>query len=104
MDARARSGMAWADDVFTPDGIQVKLKEPGDVSTAFRAAAVLDGLVFRDGKIKSGGITDYSHAGWNEMFTECYMLYFTDPDLLKAIRPHIYQYFEAIWPQVKKKK
>lgn len=102
--ARSRSGLGWAEDIFGKTGLHLKFRDPGDAPAegSFRDAAIQDGLVVKDGKIVSGGITAYGQMGWGELFAECYMLYFTDPDLLKAIRPNLFKYFETTWPQKKK--
>lgn len=72
----------------------VERKTTGD----FQKAAIADGLVTKDGQIVSGGLTDYGQTGWKELFPESFSLYATDPELLKAIRPNIYNYFAARYP------
>jgi hypothetical protein len=103
LDTRSLSGMGWVDNVVSAEGLRLNFRDPGGIpkEDSFRAAAIRDGLVLKDGKIKSGGITDYSQTGWFELFAESYMLYFADPDLFKAIRPNLFKYFAATWPQKK---
>lgn len=103
-DTRSLSGMAWIDNVIDEQGgIHLGFQDPVVTSKgSFREAAIKDGLVLKDGAIASGGVTHYGQTDWGELFAESYMIYFTDPDLLKAIRPNVFKYFEAIWPQKKK--
>ncbi|MGZ5488550.1 MAG: hypothetical protein ACXWF4_08460, partial [Candidatus Aminicenantales bacterium] len=104
LDTRSLSGMGWVEDFKDKDGVRSEFRDPGGIpeKDSFRAAAVRDGLIVKDGEIVSGGITSYGQTDWGELFAESYMIYFTDPDLLKAIRPNVFKYFEAIWPQKKK--
>lgn len=68
-----------------------KISETGKVAdkSAFRAAAKKDG-----GK----ELTQYSEDGWMEHYAECFSYYFSDPDLLKLLRPNVYAYFTKQFP------
>jgi hypothetical protein len=105
MATRSFSGMGWTENAVEKKGSVVEFMDPGEASAkgSFRKAAIQDGLVLKDGKIVSGGITQYGQTGWYELFAESYMLYFADPDLLKAIRPNLFKYFAATWPAKKPK-
>lgn len=101
-EARSLSGLGWTQG----DKGLFRFEDAGEVPAedSFRAAAIKDGLVLKDGKIVSGGVTSYGQTGWDELFAECYMLYFADPDFFKAIRPNLYKFFDSAWPRKKKKK
>ncbi len=107
LDARSLSGMGWDSNVVDKDGgLHLNLKDPGGApKDSFREAAIRDGLVVEDDSktIVSGGVTKYGQSSWMELFAESYMLHFTDPDLLKAIRPNVFKYFETIYPGKAKK-
>lgn len=98
--ARSRSGSAWVRherkgrDLF-------QYTEIGGEATAgtFREAAVQDGLSLQGDKIVSGGVTPYGDTSWRELFAESFALYYTDPDLLRAIRPKVYAFLEKTYPK-----
>jgi hypothetical protein len=75
-------------------------KEPaGD----YKEAAKKDGVVENpDGSLKSGGITRYAEGSWQENFAEAFAFYFTDPDLLKLLRPNTFEYFQKTYAEKKK--
>ncbi|HYN20773.1 MAG TPA: DUF4157 domain-containing protein [Thermoanaerobaculia bacterium] len=101
--ARSLSGVGWVKDIdSSKEGLKLKFLDPGGAPAgSFREAAIQDGLSVEDDSktIVSGGITAYGQTGWGELFAESYMMYFTDADLLKAIRPNVFAYFAAIYPK-----
>lgn len=102
--ARSLSGVGWVSDVDSKEGLKLNFLDPGGAPAgSFREAAIQDGLSVKDDskQIVSGGVTAYGQTDWGELFAESYMMYFTDPDLFKAIRPHLFKYFEAAWPKKK---
>jgi hypothetical protein len=105
MASRSLSDLGWTENSVLKQGSVIEFMDPGETpkKDSFRAAAMKDGLVLKDGKIVAGGVTHYGQTGWDELFAESYMIYFSDPDLLKAIRPNVFKYFAAAWPQTKEK-
>jgi hypothetical protein len=104
MEARSLSGMGWMESVKDASSFRFGDVEEIPEEDSFRAAAIKDGLVLKDGKIVSGGITEYGQKNWGELFAESYMVYFADPDFFKAVRPNLFKYFDSAWPQKKTKK
>jgi hypothetical protein len=53
------------------------------------------GTKFREAAAKDGGkaVTAYGDTDFQEAFSEAYSLYITSPDTIKALRPHVYDYF-----------
>jgi hypothetical protein len=83
--------------------------DAGDFSTEFRQAAKKDGLSPDTSKpprqtraqteaTLKGSPTDYGDTNWKELFSESFSIYVTDPGLLQAIRPNIYDYFVKKFP------
>jgi hypothetical protein len=100
--ARSRSGSAFVKQVVKGKTIYQRTEVGGTVTKgSFREAAIQDGLQVTDNnrKITGGGVTAYGETGWEELFPESFALYNTDPDLLKAIRPNIFAYFERVYPK-----
>lgn len=98
--ARSRSGSAWVKHVRPgPDQFQHTEVGGGLTGGTFREAAIQDGLTVQGDKIASGGVTPYGNTGWQELFAESYALYYTDPDLLKAIRPKVFAFLERTLPK-----
>lgn len=80
-----------------------------DYTVDFRKAARKDGISAdksRTPRVNSLGVkmtlkgseTDYGNTNWKELFAESFILFTTDPELLKSIRPHIYAYFAKEFP------
>jgi hypothetical protein len=85
--ARSESG-----DRFAPGasgGLDRTDQLPAGEVNAFRAAAALDGPT---------RITNYSEEAWREYFAEAFSLYVSEPDTLSRLRPHVYDYFAAKYP------
>jgi Domain of unknown function (DUF4157) len=74
--------------------------EGGANKGTFREAAIQDGLHVKEPSktIESGGVTKYGETSWRELFAESFALYMDDPDLLKAIRPHVFDYLKGLYP------
>ncbi|MFE0022443.1 DUF4157 domain-containing protein [Amycolatopsis sp. NPDC059021] len=55
---------------------------------------------FRDAAGHGGArrITTYSDKGWREYYAEAFALYVTDPEGLKRLRPHVYDFFARHHP------
>lgn len=98
--ARSRSGSAWVRHTRKgKDLFQYTEIGGGATGGTFREAAVQDGLSLQGDKIVSGGVTPYGDTSWRELFAESYALYYTDPDLLRAIRPKVFAYLEKLYPK-----
>jgi hypothetical protein len=90
--ARSRSGARWttANPAEVTDELVARARQP-----AFRQAALLDG----------GGTrrmpTDYPNpeSVWQEYFADSFSLYQTSPELLRRIRPHVYDYMAGEFPR-----
>jgi hypothetical protein len=79
-----------------------------DGRRTFQAAARADGVrPARGGQTTaegttatlSGGPTTYSDTDYGELYADSLALYVLDPDLLRAIRPHIFVYFARLYPR-----
>lgn len=92
--ARSLSGIGWQDDGSTRTFTEAPA---GD--TDFLKAAALDGLVLTGEKVTSGSITEYGKKSITEQFAELFSVYLTDPKLLQAIRPYVYDYLAARFPR-----
>lgn len=61
--------------------------------------AVHDLPHFKEAAKKDGGrgsaVTDYAKTNDSEFFAECYAMYLQQPQTLKALRPHIYEWFDG---------
>lgn len=65
----------------------------------FRTAAAKDGVKLPKGASNlTGGPTEYSNNDWEDVYAESFALYITDPELLKRIRPRLYEYFSKRYP------
>jgi len=85
---RSRSGHRWQ---AGEEGNYVIVEGgSGAAGSAFRAAAQQDGAV---------RITHYSDEEWQEYYAESFSLYITDPQTLRRLRQHVYDYFVAHPPQ-----
>ena len=90
--ARSLSGARWTsgDPSEVTDDLPARARQP-----AFRRAALLDG----------GGTrrmpTDYPNpeSVWQEYFADSFSLYQTSPELLRRIRPNVYEYMAEQFPQ-----
>ena len=47
----------------------------------------------------SRSITQYGERDYAEQFAELFSFYVTDPKMLRAIRPNIYEYFAKAYPE-----
>lgn len=94
MAARSRSGARWGGSGAV-DQVTDTLT-PRAPTPAFRAAAMLD-----DGPRAPRMPTDYPNPDsvWREYYAECYALYETSPDLLRRIRPHVFDHLKAEFPK-----
>jgi hypothetical protein len=79
---------------------------PTDI-TEFRTAAKKDGVAPETGKRQTvagtaatlkGSPTSYGDTDWKELFADSFAMFVRDPDLLKAIRPNIFEYFAKKYP------
>ncbi len=59
-------------------------------SIEFRQAAATDG---------AKRITEYSDKEWGEYFAEAFSLYITDPETLRRLRPHVYEFLARHHPK-----
>ncbi|MES2100909.1 MAG: DUF4157 domain-containing protein [Pseudomonadota bacterium] len=89
--ARGRSGARWPSSGNVTD-----TTARGDPTPAFRAAAQRD-----DGPGSPRMPTDYPNPSpiWREYYAECYALYQTNPDLLRRVRPHVFDHLKAEFPK-----
>ena len=83
--------------------------KPGDFGPEFRKAAQKDGIapdtskpprktrVGTEATLK-GSPTDQGDTNWKELFADTFSMFVTDPGLLQAIRPHIFDYFVQKFP------
>jgi hypothetical protein len=82
------------------DGGKRKLTDaPLDADGDFLKAATQDGLALTNERVTSGSITTYAKKNIVEQFADLFSTYLTDPNLLQAIRPHVYDYFAARFPK-----
>jgi hypothetical protein len=90
---------AWPVQVLVHEiGHAVDLRSRTDLP-GFRDAAARDDVRARPAGQAAqlrGGPTDYSNVDWLEMYAESFMLYVTDPGLLRAIRPNIHAFMDRV--------
>lgn len=63
------------------------------------AGAVHDLVHFKEAAKKDGGranaVTDYAKTDDSEFFADCYAMYLQQPQTLKLMRPHIFEWFDG---------
>lgn len=64
----------------------------------FRQAYIRDGASVSGGSIRNV-VTMYGAHEWQEVYAEAFSLYIVDPEALRQVRPHVYQYFVAHFPR-----
>ena len=64
----------------------------------FRQAYIQDGASVSGGSILHT-VTMYGAQEWQEVYAEAFSLYIVDPEALRQVRPHVYQYFAARFPR-----
>jgi hypothetical protein len=112
MDTRSPSGSRW--EVDAQDATMLNQAEnPNDMAPAFRRAAQQDGMAVLP-PTPSGGTapttdagtvatlrgapTSYGNTNWGEAFAESFSLFIADPEALRLVRPHIYDYMVRQFP------
>ena len=97
---RSPSGRRYVERSRTPTLITFGQDEAATSPDGdYRKAAIADGLqVDATGKLWHG-VTDYSEHSWSENYAESFSSYVADPDLLRALRPTVYEYFAKRFPR-----
>jgi hypothetical protein len=101
LNERSLSGSRYKDPGSAPnatfDQVDARTTLAGN---DFRTAAKKDGI--KPGSAGNdpltGGITPYANTDWQEAFAESFALYVNDPNLLRILRPNVYQYFVSRFP------
>lgn len=70
----------------TEDGTS---KRRRSATKEYKKAANLDGGL-------AAAITDYGSTKWEEHFSEAFAMFVSEPDTLKALRPHTHAHFETL--------
>lgn len=102
---RSPAGRRWQLPAGTGTFIQAEV--PSDFAVPFRQAAQQDGVqlapagtttLVGTAATLTRGITSYANTNWQEFYAEAFSMYASDPDLLRLIRPHIYDFFARRFP------
>ncbi len=98
LQAQIRAAEQTRDATRSHSGAQWQLTPGTNTLTMIEGA---DNVAFRQAAQQDGGlrITHYSDTDWREHFADSYSLYMTDPDGLRRLRPHVYEFFNTNFPR-----